>query len=235
MNKGGSFMKIAICDDDINSAKLFSSKIKSVMTGNDIFIFTCGKDLLQSNHSFDVIFLDIEMQEMNGFEVAKKLMIKWQNCIFSFITSHAELAVDGYDYQPFQYILKTAPQPVIHRKIKETLDEYNRKNKFINVTYKGNYKTVRIADILFIEVIGHYLKIVLPNDEVLWNKPLSEFEKELSGCDLVRCHRSFIVSISKISDMTLKEITICNGTKIPVSRLYKNKILDTYKNFQYGR
>lgn len=227
-------MRIAICDDDKQTTELFFQRVRKFEPESEISIFTTGTDLIQSDELWDIIFLDIEMKPMDGFQVAEILNKEHVKCIYSFITSHAELAIDGYDYQPFRYILKSAPEPVIERKISETIQEYYCRNKALRISYKGAYHTVMVRDIQWIEIIGHCMKIVTENDKVLWNKTLNKMEKEFEKYGLVRCHRSFVVSLSHIKEITLKDIYLKNGDVIPVGRMYRQHIVDMYRSFIFA-
>lgn len=225
-------MKIAICDDERQTAKLFSQKVQMEETGSKISIFSSGNDLIESRVKFDVVFLDIEMEAMNGFQVARILNEIQPQCVFSFITTHSELAVDGYDYQPFRYILKTAPDKVVQRKIKETVQEYYRKNRTLKISYKGKHSIVLVDDIIWIEIQGHCMKIVLVNgEELLWNKTLNEAEKELEKYDFVRCHRSFMVAMRHIKEFNTKRVIMKDGNGIAVGRAYRTHLLEKYQKF----
>ena len=224
-------MKIAICDDEKILAELFRQKILAEESESEIFVFTRGDDLIQSATIFDAAFLDIEMEEMDGFRVAELLKVKQPQCVFSFITTHVELAVDGYDYQPFRYILKTAPEVVIKRKIRETLNEAYNKNKVLQISYKGNYHNVLVGDIFYIEIVGHCMKIALENTEIYWNKQLVEIEKEMNKYRLVRCHRSFMVAKSKIKEIISNAIRMKNGYTVPIGRKYKKQFFEEYNKF----
>lgn len=224
-------MKIAICDDDKIIAEVFRQRVLSEEPESEIAIFTTGNDLIQYDTVFDVVFLDIEMEEMDGFRVAELLKEKQPQCIFSFITTHAELAIDGYDYQPFRYILKNAPETVIKRKIKETLSEARNKNKTLRISYKGKDCTLLTKDIFYIEITGHCMKIVLENSVVLWGKRLDEIEKEMNGYGLIRCHRSFMVAVSHIKEITSQEIRMKNGHCVPIGRKYRKYFLEEYNKF----
>lgn len=224
-------MKIAICDDEKMIAEMFSQKVLAEEPESEILIFTSGNDLIQSNTVYDAAFLDIEMEEMDGFRVAELLKEKQPQCIFSFITTHAELAVDGYDYQPFRYILKTAPEVVIKRKIKETLHEVYKRNRTLRIVYKGNYCNIVVNDIFYIEIAGHCMKIVLEDTEILCNKSLDKAESEMKNYGLVRCHRSFMVALSWIKEITSQGIKIKNGHLVPIGRKYRKSFFEEYNNF----
>ena len=224
-------MRIAICDDVRKVAELFYQKVHNIEPDSEISIFTNGKDLIESDELWDVIFLDIEMDVMNGFEIAEILNRKQPMCILAFITTHAELAIDGYDYQPFRYILKSSPNPVVERKIWETINEYYRRNKTLTVSYKKTHRTILVSDIVYIEIKGHCMNIILEDEVIFWNKSLNDIEKDLDGSNLVRCHRSFMMSLHQIAEFTLKNIRMKNGDIVPVGRSYRKHIMESYRHF----
>ena len=228
-------LKIAVCDDDIIIAYGVKKLIKEINNDNEVYIFESGKDFLSSSYKWDIVFLDIEMDGLNGFETAERFLKKQPECVFSFVTTHIELAVDGYDYQPFRYILKNAPPPVLRRKIRETIDEFIRRNKTIKVSFKGVIKTININDILYIEIVGHNLQINTIGDTIVCGKTINEIEKELKNYGFVRCHRSYIVPLREIEEFKTKELKLKNGERIPIGRLYKTNIENEYKNFKFYR
>ena len=228
-------LKIAVCDDDIIIAYGVKKLIKEINNDNEVYIFESGKDFLSSSDKWDIVFLDIEMDGLNGFETAERFLNKQPECVFSFVTTHIELAVDGYDYQPFRYILKNAPPPVLRRKIRETIDEFIRRNKTIKVSFKGVIKTININDILYIEIVGHNLQINTIGDTIVCGKTINEIEKELKNYGFVRCHRSYIVPLREIEEFKTKELKLKNGERIPIGRLYKTNIENEYKNFKFYR
>lgn len=224
-------MNIAICDDEKRIAELFSEKVTAEEPESNISIFTSGVDLIESQIRYDVVFLDIEMKPMTGFQVAEILKEKYPKCVLSFITTHSELAVDGYDYQPVRYILKNAPEPVIKRKIKETLHEYYYRNKILQITYKGRHSTVLVGDILYIEIMGHCTQLILKKGKVLWNKSLDGVGVELKQYGLIRCHRSFMVALSQIKEISRKCIILKNGMTVPLGRKYRKDFIEEYNQY----
>lgn len=228
-------LKIAVCDDDIVVAYAVKRLIKEISNDNEVYIFDSGNEFLKSDEKWNVVFLDIEMSGIDGFETAERLLKKQSECIFSFVTTHAELAVDGYDYQPFRYILKNAPPPVLRRKIRETIDEYIRRNKTIEVSFKGVTKTININDIRFIEIVGHNLQISTNKDVIVCGKTINEIEKELKNYGFIRCHRSYIVALKEIEEFKAKEMKLKNGMRIPIGRLYKTNTEKEYKNYKFYR
>ena len=224
-------LKIAVCDDDIVIAYAVKRLIKEISKDNEVYIFDSGNEFLKSDEKWNVVFLDIEMSGIDGFETAERLLKKQPECIFSFVTTHAELAIEGYDYQPFRYILKEAPDSVIDRKIKETIEEYYKRNKAILISYKGIQRNININDIKYIEITGHKLQINLDGEILIWNKSINEIEKEFEKYGFIRCHRSFMASLKEIKQFAGKEIILKDKTIIPVGRLYKKQTEEAYLNF----
>ncbi len=226
-------MRVAICDDDRNFANYLTNKIKELEEKCEIVLFESGEEFVQTESSFDIVLLDIEMKELNGFETARAIKERNPEFILSFVTSHNELAVDAYDYQPFRYILKQAPEQVIHRKLKEVIAEFHRRNAAFEINCKGGKRKVYISKIKCVEIIGHSLKLTMTDDEiVLWNKPLREVEREMEKCGVIRCHRSFMVALSHIKSLGTREINLFDGQTIPRGRLYAKHVEEKYINYK---
>lgn len=221
-------MLAAVCDDNKDMAQELCKKIKEIDPEIETFIFTNGNELLRSDKVWDIVFLDLEMGDMHGFCVAEELNKQCPDCVLAFVTTHMELAVDGYDYSPFRYILKTAPEPVIKRKIFETVSESYRINRVLSFSYKGKHNTVKINDIQWIETIGHGTKIVLADYEVECGKTLNEIEKELQGFGFVRCHRSYIVAVKNVKIQVGQDIHMKNDSIVPLGRQYRKEFKKQY-------
>ncbi len=224
-------MKIAICDDEKFFVELLQQYLLQLDLECDVFTFTNGTELLTANEPWDIVFLDIEMDPPDGFEVSKSLNALYPNTVLSFFTNHAELAIEGYDYQPFRYILKSAPTPVITRKVQETIYEFYRKNHTLQISYKGAHQTIAINRIEWIEITGHCMKIMANGEIVLWNKSLGQIEGELKKYHLIRCHRSFIVSVPQIKEIRSNQLLLRSNQPIPIGRTYRKSVEAYYRNF----
>lgn len=223
-------MKIAICDDERKFREATADKIRESENNCEIYLFESGEEFLTSNEKWDIVFLDIEMGKKNGFEVARHLNECNDRCVFSFVTSHAELAIDGYDYQPYRYILKQSPDIVIKRKLQETIEEYYRRNKVLQILHKGTYSKIYVNQIQWIEINGHCMHIFSNGEIIPCNKALNEVQKELERYGIVRCHRSFMIALSQIKKITSNKAVLHSGKEIPIGRYYKKAFEIQYKN-----
>lgn len=224
-------MKIAICDDE----EMFSSQLKeyleSYYKSMDLIIdkFESGEEFLKRytnmNCGYDIIFLDIEMKQIDGIETAKKLRELNNDIIIIFLTSHLEFAPEGYEVNAFRFLIK----PIQKEKLKNALLDVQYqidRNKKILIKDKDREVLLKYTDIVYIEAQNVNIKICTMNEKFLIRKTLREIEEELKGPTFFKCHRSYIVNLDFVMDYDNKIITMENKEKISLSR---NKYSD-FKN-----
>lgn len=224
-------MKIAICDDE----EMFSSQLKeyleSYYKSMDLIIdkFKSGEEFLKRytnmNCGYDIIFLDIEMKQIDGIETAKKLRELNNDIIIIFLTSHLEFAPEGYEVNAFRFLIK----PIQKEKLKNALLDVQYqidRNKKILIKDKDREVLLKYTDIVYIEAQNVNIKICTMNEKFLIRKTLREIEEELKGPTFFKCHRSYIVNLDFVIDYDNKIITMENKEKISLSR---NKYSD-FKN-----
>ena len=178
---------------------------------------------LKSN-KIDLIFLDIEMDGLNGIEFIQSLSNKPEVII---TTAYDKYALKGYELQVADYLLKpfrfdrflNAVEKVHEKLIKNQRDEKDY------VFVKTEYRLERIAhtDIFYIEGMGDYRNVQTATKKVLTLQTFNEFENELPAAKFCRVHKSFIVSIEKIAIIERNRIKILDKL-IPVSESYKESL-----------
>lgn len=182
----------------------------------------------------DLIFLDINMPEISGLSFARSIN-KETKIIFT--TAYREYAIDGFDLQAVDYLLK----PISFERLLQSVNKYLNENipleniennkiepdKSESFFVRSDRKMVRIdySEILFIESLGDYVKIYFDKDTVVTRETISNIEAKLSQNLFIRTHRSFIVSKSKINSYTNEFIEI-GKKQIPISRSYKTEVLE---------
>ena len=186
----------------------------------------------------DLIFLDINMPEISGLSFAKSIN---KNIKIIFTTAYREYAVDGFDLQAVDYLLKPISFERLLQGIKKYLDENTciKSDEPIEITpEKNDYCFVRsdrkmikigFSDILFIESLSDYIKIHLMDKTVVTRETIANLESRLPQKEFIRTHRSFIVSVSKIDSFTNEYLEI-NKKQIPISRSYKKEVLEKLEN-----
>lgn len=181
----------------------------------------------------DLLFLDIRMPQLNGTELLK--VIKNPPPVI-FTTAHAEYALEGYELDVMDYLLKPirfdrfvkAVNKVIqlhgHRAIEQAPAEEEKKESFVYFRADRKMVKVMLQDILYIESMKDYVKIFTTNGTIITKQSMTAVEAMLPEKQFVRTHRSFIVSIQKIRSFTSELIEI-DKTEIPIGKLFRQTVL----------
>ena len=180
-----------------------------------------AKKLLEST-PVDMLFLDIQMPDINGIEFSK---IITKEIAVIFTSAFSEYAVEGFNVDAIDYLLKPIEYDRFLKsvyKAKEYIDYIN--NQEIQEGYifvKSDYQMVKInlKDILYIEGLDDYIKIHLPQKPVLTLMTLKTISQKLPPREFMRVHRSYIVPVSKIENVSKSKIKIA-GKEIPIGVSY---------------
>jgi len=180
---------------------------------------------LGSNH-VDLLFLDIEMPDISGIDLIKKLGNKKPLIIFT--TAKKDYAVEAFELNVVDYLVKPVTQSRLLQaveKAQETLDSDKEEVKieeqgFVFVKDNGMLKRISIDDILFLEAMGDYVKVHTPQKFHVVHATLKSIEEKLPASKFLRVHRSYIVAINKIDFIQEGTITI-GKTTIPVADTHK--------------
>ncbi len=188
---------------------------------------------LLNTEKIDVIFLDINMPEVSGLSFAKALN---KNTKVIFTTAYREYAVDGFDLQAVDYLLKPISLERLIKAVNKFLGESipeiapsekeitSPPSEFIFVRSDRKMIKVNFTDITYIESLTDYIKIFTSEKTIITRETISNIEAKLSSEAFLRCHRSFIASIAKIDSFTSEYLEI-SGKAIPISRSYKKEVL----------
>lgn len=179
-------------------------------------------------HSVDLIFLDVEMPVINGFDFLDGLKQKPQ---IVFITSKAEYALKAFDYDATDYLQKPIALDRFNASVKRALDFHllktdNSDEDAEHIFIKSNLKKLKIftSKIKWIEAFGDYVKVVTEEDSNLVLSTMKSFEKDLPKDKFIRVHKSYIINIDKVERFNSKYAEI-GVTKIPLSRNKKEDLV----------
>jgi len=191
-----------------------------------------------NSENIDLIFLDINMPEISGLSFAKSIN---KNIKIIFTTAYREYALDGFDLQAVDYLLK----PISFERLLQAINKYRNENStFTNlildeiksenndfIFVRSDRKMIKInfCEIRYIESLSDYIKIHLKDKTIITRETISNIEAKLSQKDFIRTHRSFIVSLASIDSFTNEYIEI-GSSEIPISRSYKKEVLQKLEN-----
>lgn len=196
--------------------------------------FTQARAALQYLQEFpvDLLFLDIEMPSISGIDFYKKVQGNCKMVIFT--TAYSAYAVEGFNLNAIDYLLKPFTFERFAQAV-EKANEYYRflhslpeKTTFLQIRADYSLIKIKIEDILWIEGLDDYVKIFLQNQKVqVVRMTMKAILEKLPETEFVRVHRSYIVPLSKISQVRNKLIEI-SGREIPLGRSYEDAFWEVF-------
>ncbi|MCI8371882.1 MAG: response regulator transcription factor [Lachnospiraceae bacterium] len=217
-------LNIAICDDEkiiCNTIKQLLSTIRPDFT---IHTFLSGKKLLESDQNYDIIFLDIEMPELDGIATAESLRQRQNPAFIIFLTSYAEYMLMAFKVRAFRFLTKPIDSCKLQEVIKEAEEEM-LSNQKISIHSHGTIHLVNIADIICFEAYGDGTYIHTTSNEVL-DSPytLKYWLQAMDARQFSQTHKSYVVSFRHIKHIAGNNLQM-NYMKqtIPISRRLNGK------------
>lgn len=229
-------MKIGICDDEYYMRQKVREEIDDYYKSLDIrtLTFASGQELLNAvekdSSDYLCIFLDIEMDGMNGLETARQLKRKHAHIPVILLTGHTEYAMNGYEVEAFRFLSK----PLKKEKLNEALKAAERTGlhqKKIRVMSGSQEIYISCHDILYIKSENVYLRIVQKDGSCLIRGKLKEQIQLLPKALFYQVHRSYIVNMLYIKSFDGKHILLGDGTRIPVSSSRSREFKDTMMHY----
>lgn len=235
-------LRIALCDDDllyINTIlkPLILQSLKAAETQAEICVFNNGNTLISEfeNHKdFDIVLLDIEMQEINGKEIAERLRKLNNNFTLAFITAFSEEAINTIPFFVKAFIPKSFNDEkileILSKLIKEC-SECNPKYCIFEITKNKINELIRLDlnEIYYFQNRLGRIRAVTKNEEfMLTDRSLKSFEEHYSLTGFCRIHTDLIVNIGKVYEIMKNDILLTNGVKLPVSRRRRNDLISAF-------
>lgn len=228
-------LKIAICEDEIEQQKILKQYLEQILNQisnkYEILFFNSGEALFKNYpENIDIFLLDIQMDELNGMEVAKRIrQIDKKEVEIIFTTSLIEYIQEGYEVRAYRYLLKPIQLENLKKHIISCVEEVNKnKSSYIVVNEKNDAYKLKISDITYIEIQKREMTIHTINKNYIINSSMSKMENELSKYNFYRCHKSFMINIDFIKNIKQYVAILDNKEEVPISR-YKFK--DTKSRF----
>ncbi len=235
-------MKIAICDDMLVLHRTLKQLLeKYAIPRNLDFIydeFINGRDLLASKIDYDIIFMDYQMDGIDGLETSRRLRKNNINSAIIFLTSNQQIIFEAFEVNAYRFLVK----PINEEKLFAALDDYlasiNDSCYIILKTEEGN-KKINVNDIIYTEASGKYCYIRTVSDSIMFKKTLSEFEEMLSNDSFFRCHRTYLVNLRHIASHTATEVIFDNNERALISKnkrtAFKNAFVDYIKRTNFSK
>ncbi len=224
-------MNIAVVDDEKVIREQIGSLIEKQMPDCYLESYATGEELLAAGKRFDIVFLDIQMDGMDGIEVARTLRSKQDEIVLIFVTGNREYVFEALDLYAFHYLLKPVDEGKFREVLVRAAGEAAKKKEKRGLFIKKRNLTLDQADILYIESRAKKVEIHTARTKSIIEiyATMEELEDQLEE-DFYRCHRAYLVNMAHITEYDSDSITITNGDKI---YLTKKKYGDFVKAYMW--
>ncbi len=227
-------MDIAVVDDEKAIREHICGLVEEQQPESRIEAYATGEELLASGKRFDIVFLDIQMEGMNGIEAARSLREKNANLgvedtVLVFITGIKDYVFDAFDLYAFQYLLKPIDErkfaEVLERAVREAAKKKERRVLFI----KSRNLTLDQSEILYIESRAKKVEIHTTGaaQAIEIYAAMDELEGQL-GENFYRCHRAYIVNMDCITEYDSESITLTNGDRVYLTKKKYGEFVKAY-------
>lgn len=229
-------MRIAICDDDKEELARISSFLDKYQREHNASLtykaFHSGVELLSTVKSgdFALYLLDVIMPAVNGVEVAKEIRSFDTEAKIVFLTSSPDFAVASYTVKAMDYILKPVEEGRLFGVLNELMTDSQKPQEGLTVKAKNGITRILFSRLVYVEVVNKQVYFHLADNSVREvTARLSEFEQTLlARPEFMRVHRSYIVNLFQINELTANGLTTHQGNSIPVSRALYKEVRDAY-------
>ena len=232
---------VGICDDESrwceHAKQLILRHASMIEREMEVRMFSSGEEILNyEGEPIDAMFMDIQLEEESGIDVASGLNKKWENCAIVYLTNYLFYATDTYHTEHVYFVLKEQ----FERRMKEVFDklfhleEQGDKSLYFDLL-GGNNVCLAPNEILYFEreTRRTYIHTIWGKYET-WQK-VGEIEKMLPEIEFVRCHNSYIVYFPAVRELNKNTIVMKDDTEITISRSYIKKVKNAFAEWAVTR
>lgn len=231
-------MRIVICDDD----KMICSQLENILlqhaekSANDIqvSVFFSGESLLEYiNHGnfFDLIYIDIKMQNINGIEVGKYIRktLKDYATELIYISGYDTYDRQLFDVQPLHFIPKPISESMVLDDLQLALERIGKRTIYFHYQKGHDVYRVPVHEILYFENASREIKIYMVDHSDSFYGTFDEIALRLSGQSFIQIHRSYLMNYNHVNILRYAEVVMSNGAVLPISRAKRKE----FRNLQF--
>lgn len=234
---------IGICDDCTQQVELLAGFLKGCGEYGEFHIIHASKpedfwEKLKIDRP-ELVFLDVDMDGMNGIVLGEKIRALYENTVIIYITGYEKYAFKAFGLRAFHYLLKPVTKEQFRQVLSEALtyiqkEDAGKTDRKLSVQNKGELLTLPYRDIWYFEKIGHKIKIHELSREVYYYNNFSSLLAELGGDEFVQCHQGYIANVDKIRAFRDKTLFLDGNVQLPVSRTFAEHVRDVLKSHLFA-
>ncbi len=197
--------------------------------------YASGEAFLAAAQKFDIVFLDVVMDGIDGLETARRYRTRGGSALVVFVTVEADFAVEGYEVEAAAFLVKPAKAEQFHRtldRLERKLTAGKRKDGPPAVLAPG--MEVPSGEVLYATIADHYLKVHAAGKMLSPNLSMEELRSRLPDDGrFLECSRGVLVNLDHVSKVEAKAVTMDDGTRLPVSRRRRQALVDAMADWKF--
>ena len=235
-------MRIAIVDDIATERKLLKDRLTiqldRLALNAEISAFGSGAAfvLAAREKRFDLVFLDIYLEQENGVDTARELRRFDPDCILVFLTTSTDHALDGFRVRAFHYLVKPYTDGDLTVLFDEIMKRFPVPDRYIEVNTASGAIRLRFREILYAEHYRHQIYIYRSDGQItITRRTFREFTADLADRRFFLCSRGIIVNLEYAKDFDGRDFILKDGKRIPVSRDLAKTARQAFGDFLFHR
>lgn len=231
-------IRIAVVDDEKECVFLLRDYLQLINRSDlEYYLFNDMHSLIyeyDKGNVFDILFLDIEMDSLNGINGARKIMEYTNKSLIIFTTSFQQYVKEAFYLNAFQYMFKPIEFDEFSYELNRAIDTIKMRNTQYVINYNYEKTSLECSDILYIEIKHRHLVAKTQNKEYIFNGTIKEEERKLMGYGFAKTEQSCIVNLSHVKKFNQTTVEMDNGDiKYLSKRLYKS-FMSAYNMYLSG-
>lgn len=223
-------LKFAVCDDEELERDYVSRKVTEwaearslnieihTFPSAEAFLFTFSEE-----KDFDILLLDIEMNAINGVELARRVRGEGDRIQIVFITGYPDFMEEGYEVAALHYLMKPLNSDKLAHVLDRAVKNLDKAEKYLEVVFNRETEYIPFGKIRYIEAQLQYVTVYTDSGDIRVKAALSDIERQLDD-GFFRCQRSFIINLAYVKKVKKASVILTSGEEIPISRGSGEKI-----------
>lgn len=213
-------LKIAVCDDEKIILEQIKRYVEAFEVPSSVDVYHSGEGLLMSGRHYDIIFLDIDMQGINGIETARRIRRSDKKVKIIYVTGYNDFASSAFSVHAFGYLLKPVKQEQIHRQLREAVSYTEQEAPVQTVRFEteSGIKDLDIKEIYYFEYLDRKIQIKTDAGIYRLKSSITMMAEKMEKYGFCMPHKSFVVNLYQVKSLKGYDITMMDGSVVPLSQ-----------------
>lgn len=222
-------LQLSVIDDELEEARNIQSMLAALLRSRnepaEISVYSNARAFLDSftRGQCDIIFLDIQMPEMDGMTCAQEIRRRDSSVILIFITSMVQYAVQGYRVEAMDYLVKPVEPALLAHSLHRALRRLSKPQK-LTIRSSDGLHSLSAEDLLYVEAVNHRVILHTASKSIPCSQTMAAIEAQLQGGGFFRCHQGFLVNMRQIQQIDGNDLFIA-GRAIPISKYRRREFM----------